>query len=293
MYKDPKYPRIRFAVGTKRRGVSYALCCEKLKKLSSSLNDSESLEGNVPILVKTDELRAYDYRLERSYLIWLQRKDRCILDPIFEPLKATPVPFVDRIHDWTLEAKAFSDMWDCLQVCDTWKDLSEVSRLSLSLFPQLAAMSAASLLYGGLHLLAWNAPFHTPIHGLMWKISGIATASLGVILLLVFVAYLMLDFAQNNNERPVAWLMYVATALLCLGLLCITLLFVFARVYLVVESFPGLAYLPDSALITPTFSLYFPISDKWSGFTPGRLSSRSQGIPFRRFLSGCPRHPEK
>lgn len=36
-----------------------------------------------------------------------------------------------------------------------------------------------ALVYGGLHLLAWNAPFHTRVEETLWKISGISVASIG------------------------------------------------------------------------------------------------------------------
>lgn len=46
--------------------------------------------------------------------------------------------------------------------------------------------------------------------------------------------------------------------LLYVGGAFFAVLYVFARVDLVVESFLSLAYLPESVLTTPKFSLYFP-----------------------------------
>ncbi|KAL2029303.1 hypothetical protein VTO58DRAFT_108495 [Aureobasidium pullulans] len=40
-------------------------------------------------------------------------------------------------------------------------------------------LSVVALVYGGLHLVAWNAPFNTRIEGILWKISGISVASIG------------------------------------------------------------------------------------------------------------------
>lgn len=254
MYQNVTKPEIRFSIGTDEIGLTYYLSRQRLKLLSSKYNESDNLKHNGPTQAKIDQTPAYCYRPDRSYLVWLQETSH----NVFDQRIGDPLPLVERVHDWTLELDRFQAMLRHIHGRNTWEQLLEVSRSSLSLFPQLAAMSAASLVYGGLHLLAWNAPFHTPIHGLLWKISGIATASLGVILLLVLIVCLMIDFVQANHGRRVVWLVCFATALLFLELLCITLLFVFARVYLVVESFLSLAYLPDSALTTPIFSLYFP-----------------------------------
>jgi hypothetical protein len=64
--------------------------------------------------------------------------------------------------------------------------------------------------------------------------------------------------AYTAYDTIIGWLTMFAVALLWLGLFCFTLLYGFARVYLVVESFLSLAYLPESTLTTPNFSLYFP-----------------------------------
>jgi hypothetical protein len=45
------------------------------------------------------------------------------------------------------------------------------------------AFTLAGILYGGMHLLAWNAPFATSIQRLFWRISGITIVSTGPIFL--------------------------------------------------------------------------------------------------------------
>jgi hypothetical protein len=258
MYKNVTKPEIRFSVGSRRKGLTYYLSREKLINLRPRFNESGNSKDNGPALAKTDNPPAYNYRLERSYLIWVQKKYNCVFDPGYMPWIATPLPFVDRIHDWTLRRDMFSEMSHYVKDCETWKDLFAISRSSITLFPQLLAMSVASLVYGGLHLLAWNAPFRTPIYGLLWKTSGIAVASLGVILLLVVPSYLMYRYTEGLEISYRQLLALIATALLFLVLFCLTLLYVFARVYLVVESFLSLAYLPESVCTTPNFSLYLP-----------------------------------
>jgi hypothetical protein len=258
MYKNITKPEIRFSVGTWRKGLTYYLSHDKLMNLRPRFNGSGNSNDDGPALAKTDDPPAYNYRLERSYLVWIQKKYDCVFDPYYMPWIATPLPFVDRIHDWTLRRDMFSEMSHYVKECETWKDFFEISRSSITLFPQLLAMSAASLVYGGLHLLAWNAPFRTPIYGLLWKTSGITVASLGAILLLVIPLYLMYRYTGVEFIGYRKLLALVATVLLYLALFCLTLLYVFARIYLVVESFLSLAYLPESVCTTPNFSLYFP-----------------------------------
>jgi hypothetical protein len=119
-------------------------------------------------------------------------------------------------------------------------------------------MSAAAFMYGGLHLLAWNAAFHAPIYGLLWKVSGITTANLGIIPLLAGLI-LLISRGSIRYTTPRRCTPYrVVLVLLCLLTYSFTLLYVLARVYLVVESFLDLAYVPESVLVTPNIVLYIP-----------------------------------
>ncbi|OCL05632.1 hypothetical protein AOQ84DRAFT_379409 [Glonium stellatum] len=40
----------------------------------------------------------------------------------------------------------------------------------------------AGLTYGGLHLVAWNAPFPTRVEGLLWRVSSMALAASGIVI---------------------------------------------------------------------------------------------------------------
>jgi hypothetical protein len=122
-------------------------------------------------------------------------------------------------------------------------------------------------------------------------ISVITIANLGIIMMLTFHAYLIFHSAQNTNSSFIGHLLMFAVILFGLRFFCLALFYVFARIGLVVESFFSLAFLPASVCTTPNFSLYFPISDKWSASTPDRLHSRSQGIPSRRLHPEYPKAP--
>jgi hypothetical protein len=247
MYKHSTSSTIRLTIGTERAGLTYYLSRRRLEQLSS---------GSHGYMVPT---RADDYHLEGSYLLWL---DELSLTPAFDQelcsTKRPPRPFVDRVHDWAFR---MNPRIEAGHFFNTVEDLWEHSDATLGVLPQLLTMSVAALVYGGLHLLAWNAPFHAPVYGLLWKISGITIASLGVLPILAGLTFLFFIWIDSSDSVKCAlresfeWVLFL---MLYVGTILFALLYVFARVYLVVESFLSLAYLPESALTTPNFSLYFP-----------------------------------
>ncbi|SPO01171.1 uncharacterized protein DNG_03918 [Cephalotrichum gorgonifer] len=53
-------------------------------------------------------------------------------------------------------------------------------------WPLYLAFGIIGLVYGGLHCLAWNAPFATDLERLFWRASSVAVASTGVLIALAF-----------------------------------------------------------------------------------------------------------
>jgi hypothetical protein len=214
--------------------------------------------------------KSSDYRLEQSYFAWLDAAGRgpefVVLDSVRNRHRPNR-PFADRVHDWTFGSNP--EMQETLEKSH-W-NLDPALENVLWLFdtegklPEWLAMSAAAFAYGGLHLLAWNAPFHAPIYGLLWKISGITTASLiasPILELLAGLFYYLfdpdLDYHWEPGSMPPNCLALIGWMLTSLVTLLFPPAYGLARVYLVVESFLSLAYLPESVLVTPNFSLYFP-----------------------------------
>ncbi|THX70068.1 hypothetical protein D6D04_10042 [Aureobasidium pullulans] len=120
-------------------------------------------------------------------------------------------------------------------------------------------LSVVALVYGGLHLFAWNAPFHTRIEELLWKISGIVVASIGPVLIPTwrgFIYVMNRCFYRHYRTRKELLRPIIRVFYLLLG--SYLLLYLFARVYLVVECFIEVAYLSDSAFTTPVFTRYIP-----------------------------------
>ncbi|PVH97583.1 hypothetical protein DM02DRAFT_684776, partial [Periconia macrospinosa] len=119
----------------------------------------------------------------------------------------------------------------------------------------LAGIWIAGIVYGGLHLLAWNAPFPTLAQQLLWRISTTTLTASGPIFTLgMGVSFIgeWLDERMNVDE----WVLFIVV--IPYVLFCLYVVFyIFCRVYLVVECFITLPYLPPSAFKVPLWSQYF------------------------------------
>ena len=131
-----------------------------------------------------------------------------------------------------------------------WPSLGYVNQQGLHLESKsiLTAFISAGLIYGGLHLFAWNATFPSEIEKTLWRSSGITLAVSGVILTMQYITptntrNLFCDLAAGMSVALMIFLAILYTA---------------ARVYLVVECFINLKYLPEAAYLVPEWSRYFP-----------------------------------
>ncbi|KAH6714664.1 hypothetical protein BKA61DRAFT_481402 [Leptodontidium sp. MPI-SDFR-AT-0119] len=115
-------------------------------------------------------------------------------------------------------------------------------------------MTIACAIYGGLHLVAWNAPFLTRLERLLWRISGLVIACFGAVYMLLLI-YLVIKRRMvtqwDGTDDRLHWMVsaYMAVYLP---------LYLFSRVYLIVECFINLFHLPQSVFQTPNWSQYFP-----------------------------------
>ncbi|KHE85479.1 hypothetical protein GE21DRAFT_1348871 [Neurospora crassa] len=190
--------------------------------------------------------------------------------------------------------------------------------------PLFIGFGFVGLIYGGLHCVAWNAPFTTSIERILWRISSITIAATGVLVACVFswtelppfwqepidiflsiadflghhildndtiqwctgaqLSEVLEEFVERHSlyhknkliqvpcDMAVYLLMvpFLSLFFLTLFLLCLFkvlldiftvsfgVLYVLARIYLVVISFINLAHLPDSAYQLPQWSRYVP-----------------------------------
>jgi len=149
-------------------------------------------------------------------------------------------------------------------------------------------VALSSLLYGGIHLLAWSAHFSTMHQALLWRISGVAIISGSPALFIVT----MFEWIYTTDESDTTWKHYssnwrkaleklrrgiyrwykwnrkrggiVRFGLRCASLIAVLvilffcLLYMVARVYLIVEAFISLGQCPEQVYTEPEWSRYFP-----------------------------------
>jgi hypothetical protein len=145
--------------------------------------------------------------------------------------------------------------------------------------------------YGGLHALAWKAPFHTRTEQLLWQVSTTAIMGYGVAMWLTYrlinmnrrISFDLLKtfhyyfrkmkrfFGQLGSEQisfphttmrikcyvnPLAFVELGDLLLVIVSVL--TLLYIFGRVYLVVECFLSLSHAPEGIYTLPIWAAYVP-----------------------------------
>lgn len=134
----------------------------------------------------------------------------------------------------------------------------------------------SGLCYGSLHLTAWDAPFPTNTQKLLWRISGLSLVASGFLIwaeiYLIGTVAMLLDTpywtrlrenCSNSYRNKVSksfQLGLEGTLSLIFVLLHIMafLLYIFCRVYLIVDCFIVLAHLPESVYRVPKWSQHFP-----------------------------------
>ena len=109
------------------------------------------------------------------------------------------------------------------------------------------------LIYGGLHIMAWQAPFHSSIQKTLWRVSSSFLAGSGFFMvgLLWLFNYCEEDFYLKSASK-------VLLSIFGILFFPTSSHYVFSRVYLLVDSFLQLALLPDAVYQIPNWSQYFP-----------------------------------
>jgi hypothetical protein len=110
---------------------------------------------------------------------------------------------------------------------------------SLSTWNFLLISVGASILVGGIHLTAWNFVFPTPTEQLIWRVAAIAA----IVLPPTYSLLISFVLSMKNLSRSLQGI-YAA----CVQ--PVLLLYLLARLYLMVESFRSLYYLPPEAFLT-------------------------------------------
>jgi len=119
----------------------------------------------------------------------------------------------------------------------------------------LMGIIIAGLSYGGLHIVAWAAPFASSAEMYLWRISSLAIAVSGFVVLGMKLLSEACDCHSKKLSDIMGIVLIVWTVVVAMPF---GLLYVLARGYLVVECFINIAHLPDSVYQVPAWSQYFP-----------------------------------
>lgn len=117
----------------------------------------------------------------------------------------------------------------------------------------------ASMVYGAIHVAAWDYFFPTEIERLFWHLSSVwVTFCAGFWLLTNLLAHFF-PFIDRvwvaYNERRIGWLGTGVITLLCI--LC-GVSYIMSRAYLVIEAFVSIREVPTGVYDTPSWSQVFP-----------------------------------
>ena len=136
--------------------------------------------------------------------------------------------------------------------------------------------AVAGLLYGGLHLLAWNAPFSSRLEQILWRVAASSVSATPLVLVPLALVFGNGGLRQGSEdltsmirhrkvELTERWVKYwarVAAIILFFPFFCISpflwFAYVLGRVYLVVECFKNITHLPEEAFQDASWSAYFP-----------------------------------
>jgi hypothetical protein len=148
------------------------------------------------------------------------------------------------------------------------------------------------LIYGSIHLGAWNAPFRNEVEQRFWRISSSLVAGTGILLAILHLFPELFELISNfihrsqanlqisseremlglrsssggvNRSRSVSirkcmydWLERVCTILCAIIYLVLLTMYVAARAYLIVGCFLNLFHSQPEVFKQPSFSSYFP-----------------------------------
>jgi hypothetical protein len=128
------------------------------------------------------------------------------------------------------------------------------------------SVNFAFILYGGLHLLAWQYHFRSTPESMLWKLAGVFTASSGAVPLLLGYTAIAADWIDvpitrllsPTFDELVGLLQVLIETALVFSIYAWTIVNIAARVFLFVESFVALPNSPPSTYLVPKWTAYVP-----------------------------------
>ena len=175
--------------------------------------------------------------------LWAYRRPECTIDA---ELDLAPLPNDSGYGVFTysqLDADGWSD----------WQD--RVLGGHDEAIPLAFGAVVGGTLFGGLHCLVWDFHFPTPGEAIAWKICSLLTTGLPILSIAPFVAWQRVTSLYVGGEMSASRRM--VKFLVGLTLLIVLFTYVLARLFLMVEIFRTLFFLPPEAFIE-TWSGSFP-----------------------------------
>lgn len=240
--------------------TSSGICC-LFFRITGPFVCEQCVGAGVPVNCPYIDIPTHDVR---RWMLAL----RHLSNPWVKPLGIDKLSFVvDRVSNWP-PFRGFQKDWSLL-----------------------VGFSLTGLIYGALHCAAWNAPFPSNLEALLWRVSSVAVSATAISMFLLFLwelspplndfpmgyskpgsgrpNYLPVPFLQLLQSivatgvlfvgrfivRTIAWVSRILFDIFVLG--CV-ILYLLARVFLVVECFIHLTHLPDSAFQIPKWTQYLP-----------------------------------
>ena len=121
--------------------------------------------------------------------------------------------------------------------------------------------------YGGLHLIAWSSPFPSDLQAFLWRAACVTTILTGPLAGLMFGCIFLFEWVTTSEW----WVRFgkssfyislsievCATSSGVCALILLSLWYLLCRIFLVIECIILLAYISESDLRVPTWSVYFP-----------------------------------
>ncbi|PKK51990.1 hypothetical protein CI102_4987 [Trichoderma harzianum] len=183
-------------------------------------------------------------------VLWLvvQLVVRTIEDLHFTQLEITTVAFaataviiysIDFIKPKDVNVPFYIDVEKAVEYDDfcSWRNPYKLSPKAADIFSLMIGFASATS-FGGVHLFAWNSDFPTHVERLLWRISALMTIVLPYIYIATHVPYIGYTVADIRKQMKLP---------MNIALGCIAICYIPCRLFLVIESFRALYYLPSEA----------------------------------------------
>jgi hypothetical protein len=104
-------------------------------------------------------------------------------------------------------------------------------------------VSVSAALFGGVHAIAWNFAFPSTVERIFWRCASIYTASAPACAILILLINGMFDLTEQK------WTHYLTAFFIILST-GLSVLYTFARLFIIVEMFRTLYYLPPGSFVS-------------------------------------------